>query len=187
MSGESWTLRLDGSTVPDKALIGGKARSVAGMRAIDLPVPAAFVITTAACRAYLNDGDLPAGLEAEIDQGLAWLAQQAGRELGDADRPLLLSVRSGAAISMPGMMDTVLNLGMNDTAEAALAAESGDPGFARDTHRRFLELFAAIVLKTPVELQRDRSPRNGARPSLPVAAPCPPPARMPDAGGARCV
>jgi pyruvate,orthophosphate dikinase len=155
-----WTVRLDGSTLPDKALIGGKAWSIARMRGMGLPVPPAFVITTKACLAFLEAGAFPEGLEAEIEAGLAWLNDATGRTFGGAEKPLLLSVRSGAAISMPGMMDTVLNLGIDDAAEAALAAESGLADFARDTHRRFLELYASIVLKTPVELAHDGSPAD---------------------------
>jgi pyruvate, orthophosphate dikinase len=141
-----WTLRLDGATLPDRAMVGGKAWSIARMLSFGLPVPPAFVVTTEACRAY-QEGGMPASLEAEIDAGLAWLEGETGRTFGHGPSPLLLSVRSGAAISMPGMMDTVLNLGIGDAVEAALAAETGLPEFARDTHRRFLELYAAIVLK----------------------------------------
>lgn len=143
----TWTIWLDGNTLPDRALIGGKAWSVARMRQLGLPVPPAFVITTATCLAYLDQGAFPEGLDAEIAAGLRWLEQETGRHFGSTDKPLLLSVRSGAAISMPGMMDTVLNLGIDAATEAALAAETGLPDFARDTHRRFVELYAAIVLK----------------------------------------
>ena len=153
-----WTLHLDGSGMPDRALIGGKAWSVARMAALGLDVPPAFVITTQACLAYLENGAMPGGLEDEIATGLAWLEEQTGRTFGTGDKRLLLSIRSGAAVSMPGMMDTVLNLGIDDGGEAALGAETGLPGFARDTHRRFVELFAAIVLKAPVELARDAHP-----------------------------
>lgn len=145
-----WILPLDGTTLPDRALIGGKAWSVARIRGLGLAVPPAFVITTKACLAYLEQGDFPDGLEAQIDAGLAWLEAETGRRFGGTDKPLLLSIRSGAAVSMPGMMDTVLNLGIDDATEAALAAETGLPDFARDTHRRFAELYAAIVLKTPL-------------------------------------
>ncbi|MCK9542998.1 MAG: pyruvate, phosphate dikinase [Novosphingobium sp.] len=153
-----WTLQLDGSSLPDRALIGGKAWSVARMAALGLDVPPAFVITTRACLAYLDSGVFPEGLETEIAQGLDWLEQRTGRGFGAGEKRLLLSIRSGAAISMPGMMDTVLNLGIDDAGEAALAAETGLPGFARDTHRRFLELYGAIVLKTPVELDAGAEP-----------------------------
>ena len=142
-----WTLGLDGADLPARDLIGGKAWSVARMHSLGLDVPAAFVVTTAACRAFLASGGEPPGLEAQIDAGLAWLESRTGRSLGQGPRALLVSVRSGAPVSMPGMMDTVLNLGMNDEAELALAAECGDPAFARNTHRRFLDLYAHIVLR----------------------------------------
>ena len=139
-------IALDGATLPSRDLIGGKAWSVARMLSLGLRVPPAVVITTDACRAYLEDGQVPAELGAELDAAIAWLEAATGRQFGGA-KPLLVSVRSGAAISMPGMMDTVLNLGINDTTAAALSVEAGDVSFARDTHRRFLELYASIVLK----------------------------------------
>ena len=116
------------------------------MLALGLNVPPAFVVTTQACNAYLADGATPGGLEGEIDAGLAWLESKTGREFGRGPSRLLLSVRSGAAVSMPGMMDTVLNLGVDADGEAALAAETGSAAFAHDTHRRFHDLYAAIVL-----------------------------------------
>ncbi len=142
-----WTFGLDGADIPGRDVIGGKAWSVARMQALGLNVPPAFVVTTRACAAYMASGALPAGLEAELAAGVAWLESCAERSFGRGARPLLVSVRSGAPISMPGMMDTVLNLGVNDAAEVALAAECGDARFARDTHRRFLDLYAQIVLK----------------------------------------
>lgn len=145
-------LLLDGATLPDRTLIGGKAWSIARMSSLGLRVPPAFVITTPACAHVLEHGSPPADLEAGIDEALTWLESSTARGFGGSDHPLLVSVRSGAPISMPGMMDTVLNLGINDETEALLAAECGDPAFARDTHRRFMELYAGIVLKTPVEL-----------------------------------
>jgi pyruvate,orthophosphate dikinase len=148
-----FTLILDGSTLPPKARIGGKAWSIARMRALGLPVPPAFVISTDACRQYYAAGGrLPDGLLGEIDEGVAYLERTTGRRFGGDDLPLLVSVRSGAPVSMPGMMDTVLNLGINDETEAALARETGNPAFARDTQRRFCELFARIVLRASVEL-----------------------------------
>ncbi|WP_254514862.1 pyruvate, phosphate dikinase [Novosphingobium sp. G106] len=156
----SWTILLDGGRIPDRAVIGGKAWSIARMAALGLDVPPAFVISTKACLAYLENGDFPAGLVEEVEQGIIWLEDRAGRGFGAGDKRLLLSVRSGAAISMPGMMDTVLNLGIDDAGEASLASETGLPDFARDTHRRFLELYSAIVLKAPVELERDGDPAH---------------------------
>ena len=155
-----WVLALDGSTLPDKALIGGKAWSIARMGALGLRVPPAFVITTRACAHYLHEGSEPASLAREIAAGIAWLEQQAGRRFGAGPNPLLVSVRSGAPISMPGMMDTVLNLGITDETEAQLAAECGDAGFARDTHRRFLDLYAHIVLKSEATLSVDGHPAD---------------------------
>ncbi|MGD0188313.1 MAG: pyruvate, phosphate dikinase [Roseiarcus sp.] len=144
----AWTLGLDGGEAPSRELIGGKAWSVARMQTLGLTVPPAFVVTTRACAAYLSGAALPDGLEEEISAGIAWLEIRTQRRFGHGPRPLLVSVRSGAPISMPGMMDTVLNLGINDVTEAALAAECDDPQFARDTHRRFLDLYGHIVLKT---------------------------------------
>ncbi len=155
----TWTLGLDGGEAPGRELIGGKAWSVARMRALGLNVPPAFVVTTRACAAYLATGSLPPTLAAEIAAAIAWLETQTSRSLGRGPQRLLVSVRSGAPISMPGMMDTVLNLGMNDETEGALAAECGDPTFARDTHRRFLDLYARIVLKTgEIDLAPDADP-----------------------------
>jgi pyruvate, orthophosphate dikinase len=142
-----WVVRLDGGALPEKSLIGGKAWSVAHMMSLGLPVPPAFVVTTQACRAFLADGVLPEGLEDEIAAAIADLERRTGRSFGNGPKPLLVSVRSGAPISMPGMMDTVLNLGITPQTEAALAAECGDAAFARDVHRRFLDLYAHIVLK----------------------------------------
>ena len=153
-----WIVSLDGGALPDRALVGGKAWGIAFMRHAGLPVPPAFVVTTEACRAYLAEGALPDGLLDELHAGIALLEAETGRRFGANERPLLLAVRSGAAISMPGMLDTVLNLGINEETEAALAGESGDAAFARDTHRRFHEMYARIVLKAGI----DRLPPEGA-------------------------
>ncbi len=146
------TVRLDGTVLPPRELIGGKAWSVARMCSLGLSVPPAFVITTETCRRYFEDGGgMPAGLMDEVMAGMAWIEQATGRRFGGGERPLLVSVRSGAPVSMPGMMDTVLNLGIDDHTELALARETGSPAFARDTHRRFCEMFARIVLRTTIE------------------------------------
>ena len=143
-----WVLALDGSLPPpDRALIGGKAWSVARMGALGLTVPPAIVVTTEACAACLAAGGLPDDLADELAHGIAWLEQATGRRFGQGPAPLLVSVRSGAPVSMPGMMDTVLNLGITAETERALAAECGDAGFAADTRRRFRDLYAQIVLK----------------------------------------
>jgi pyruvate,orthophosphate dikinase len=145
-----WTLGLDGEDLPSRDMIGGKAWSVGRMQALGLNVPPAFVVTAAACTAYLASGELPEGLDEEIDAAVAWLETRAGRSFGKGPQPLLVSVRSGAAISMPGMMDTVLNLGVNDATEPALATECGDAVFARNTHKRFLELYSHVVLRSSI-------------------------------------
>jgi pyruvate,orthophosphate dikinase len=150
---------LDGTNVPDKALVGGKAWSIATMSALGLNVPPAFVITTRACMDYFSAGKMDGLLEQEIACGIEWLEQQTGKRFGGGPQPLLVSVRSGAAVSMPGMMDTVLNLGITDQTEVLLAAEWSDADFARDVHRRFLQLYAKIVLKVdPVPLELDAPP-----------------------------
>lgn len=150
-----WLLPLDGGSLPDKALIGGKGWSIANMLSMGLPVPPAFVITTEACKVFLDTGKPPAGLADELVEAMAWLEELTGRRYGGTDRPLLVSVRSGAPVSMPGMMDTVLNLGINVETMEAFERESGDPQFARDTFRRFQQLFAEIVLKVTAPVWED--------------------------------
>ena len=142
----NWITALDGNTLPDRALIGGKAWSIARMIALGLPVPPAFVVTTRACNAYLANGTMPDGLEAELHAAMQGLEAATGRTFGRGDRPLLVSVRSGAPISMPGMMDTVLNLGISTETGEALGRECVDPAFAADVHHRFRELYASVVV-----------------------------------------
>lgn len=145
-----WVVPLDREHLPERRLIGGKGWSIAHMLSLNLPVPPAFVITTEACAAFLKGGTLPEGLEAELEIAMAWLEEKSGRSYGHGNSPLLVSVRSGAPVSMPGMMDTVLNLGINADTMKSLARECDDPLFARDTYRRFHELFGEIVLKTTI-------------------------------------
>ncbi len=129
-----------------KDLLGGKGANLAEMTSVlKLPVPGGFTISTDACRAYLAGG-WPAGLDDEIAAQVAKLEDQMGRKLGDPDDPLLVSVRSGAKFSMPGMMDTVLNLGLNDKSVKGLAASTGDERFAYDSYRRFISMYGRIVL-----------------------------------------
>ena len=131
--------------------LGGKGAGLAEMVRAGLPVPPGFTITTDACLAFLRQDDLPEGLVAEIDDALSQLAKESGRRLGDAINPLLVSVRSGAAVSMPGMMDTVLNLGLNEACAAGIAAQSGDERFAWDAYRRFIQMYANVVAQLPLE------------------------------------
>ena len=126
-------------------LLGGKAANIATMAVeLGLPVPPAFTITTEACKAYLASG-WPEGLDAEVRTAMAALEAAVGRRFGDPADPLLVSVRSGAPRSMPGMMDTILNLGLNAETEAGLAGISGDPAFARNCHERFVAIYRDIV------------------------------------------
>ncbi len=150
----SWIVDLAGERAePSRDVVGGKAWSVWRMTSLGLRVPPAFVVTTDACRAYFADGErLADGLRAEIEAGVRQIEQSLGRTFGGGPRPLLLSVRSGAAVSMPGMMDTVLNLGIDDGVEALLADEFGDERFARDTHERFLASYGEVVLGALDEL-----------------------------------
>ncbi len=135
-----------------KDLLGGKGANLAEMTNMGLPVPPGFTITTEACIAYLRRGEFPEGLWEEVEEHLARLEERMGRRLGDPEDPLLVSVRSGAKFSMPGMMDTVLNLGLNDASVEGLARQSGgDVRFARDAYRRFIQMFGKIVMGVPGE------------------------------------
>jgi len=126
-------------------LLGGKGVGLAEMTQLGIPVPSGFTITTDACRAYMRDGGIPAGLEKEIDEHIARLEARAGKRFGDPQDPLLVSVRSGAAVSMPGMMDTILNVGLNDVAVRGLAQATGNPRFAFDCYRRLVQMFGETV------------------------------------------
>jgi len=129
-----------------KDLLGGKGANLAEMTNLGLPVPPGFTVSTEACTQWLTHGTVPDGLAEEIDSHLTQLELEAGRRLGQADDPLLLSVRSGAKFSMPGMMETVLNVGLNDRSVQGLAAHSGDPRFAWDSYRRLVQMFGKTVL-----------------------------------------
>ncbi|CAN6452744.1 unnamed protein product [Victoria cruziana] len=148
-----------------KSLLGGKGANLAEMASIGLSVPPGLTISTEACHEYQENGKkLPEGLWDEVMEGLQTIEQDMGAFLGDPSKPLLLSVRSGAAISMPGMMDTVLNLGLNDDVVVGLAAKSGER-FAYDSYRRFLDMFGDVVLGIPhslfeVELEKLKSEKG---------------------------
>src|SRR5438132_6985432 len=129
-----------------KDLLGGKGANLAEMTNIGLPVPPGFTITTQACLAYLREGRFPEGLMKECDEHLGRLEKAMGKRLGDEEDPLLVSVRSGAKFFMPGMMDTVLNLGLNDRSVQGLVAQTKNDRFAWDAYRRFVQMFGKIVL-----------------------------------------
>jgi pyruvate,orthophosphate dikinase len=135
----------------NKALLGGKGANLCEMTQIGLNVPPGFVITTATCLAYQQKQQLPDDLMADVKQQIALIEQGSGKKFGHADNPLLVSVRSGSAISMPGMMDTILNLGLNQQTLAGLIAETGDRRFAYDAYRRFIQLFGKVALGIPDE------------------------------------
>jgi pyruvate, orthophosphate dikinase len=129
-----------------RELLGGKGIGLAEMTSLGVPVPDGFTITTEACRAYLaGGGEVPSGLDAEVDEHIAALEARTGKGFGDAANPLLVSVRSGAAISMPGMMDSILNLGLNGAAVDGLAAATGNARFAVDSHRRLIQMYGEVV------------------------------------------
>ncbi|TML94266.1 MAG: pyruvate, phosphate dikinase [Actinobacteria bacterium] len=127
-------------------LLGGKGVGLAEMTQLGVPVPAGFTITTDACRAYMSNGRaLPDGLDEEVERHLAVLEQKTGKRFGGGNDPLLVSVRSGAAVSMPGMMDTILNLGLNDEALQGLARATGNERFANDSYRRLIQMYGEVV------------------------------------------
>jgi len=128
-----------------RELLGGKGIGLAEMTALGVPVPAGFTVTTDACREVMRTGDVPAELWEHVDAHIARLEGRAGKRFGDPQDPLLVSVRSGAAISMPGMMDTILNLGLNDVAVEGLAAVTGNPRFAYDSYRRLIQMYGEVV------------------------------------------
>jgi len=130
-----------------RALLGGKGANLAEMANLGLPVPPGFTITTEVCAAYNAGGRvLPGDLKAEVEAALAEVGRSVGTRFGDASRPLLVSVRSGARASMPGMLDTILNLGLNEETVGGLAAKSGNPRFAYDSYRRFIQMYGNVVL-----------------------------------------
>ena len=134
-----------------KNLLGGKGANLHEMASLGLPVPPGFTITTEVCTFfYANGKTYPPDLAAQVDAAVAEVGRETGRAFGDPANPLLLSVRSGARASMPGMMDTVLNLGLNDAAVETLAKTSGDARFAYDCYRRFIQMYSNVVLDVDV-------------------------------------
>ncbi|MGA4842049.1 pyruvate, phosphate dikinase [Streptomyces sp. G45] len=138
-----------------KDLLGGKGANLAEMTNLGLPVPPGFTITTEACKVYLDSGEEPAALRDEVSAHLDALEQKMGKRLGQADDPLLVSVRSGAKFSMPGMMDTVLNIGLSDKSVQGLAKQAGDDRFAWDSYRRLIQMFGKTVLGVDGDLFED--------------------------------
>ena len=138
----------EGALVLDKRVLGGKGANLAEMAQIGLPVPPGFTIATGECLAFLEQGRASLGrIRDQVVKALERIEQATGKVFGDPDDPLLVSVRSGARVSMPGMMDTILNLGLNDLTAAGLARSSGDERFAYDSYRRFIQMYASVVLQ----------------------------------------
>jgi pyruvate,orthophosphate dikinase len=142
---------FDEPTDGGRELLGGKGIGLAEMTQLGIPVPAGFTITTEACRAYMRSGGTVDGLEDEVAEHIARLEERTGKRFGDPADPLLVSVRSGAAISMPGMMDTILNVGLNDESVRGLARSTGNDEFARDCYRRLIQMFGETVDDIPHE------------------------------------
>ena len=146
-----WVYHFGGGTADGAAemknLLGGKGANLAEMSRLGLNVPPGFTCTTEVCTAfYANDRAYPDGFEAQVQEGLNQLEELAGKKFGDTRDPLLLSIRSGARASMPGMMDTVLNLGLNDETVKGLVERTGDERFAYDSYRRFIQMYGNVVL-----------------------------------------
>ena len=154
--------KTDGNTKL-RELLGGKGANLAEMARIGLPVPPGFTISTDVCTYfYDNRRTYPKTLAAELKASVATIEKQLGKKLGAAKNPLLLSVRSGARESMPGMMDTILNLGLNDKTVKALAEESGNEAFAYDCYRRFIQMYGDVVMGVQAITENDHCPFEGA-------------------------
>jgi pyruvate, orthophosphate dikinase len=138
--------RADG-TAAMKDILGGKGAGLAEMTTIGIPVPPGFTIASSLCSHYLENGNFPKRLQAQVENALQRLEAATGKHLGDGENPLLVSVRSGAAVSMPGMMETILNLGLNDTTVEGLTTQSGNAQFAWDSYRRFVQMYGSVVFE----------------------------------------
>jgi pyruvate,orthophosphate dikinase len=158
--------KTDGSSKL-RELLGGKGANLAEMARIGLPVPPGFTLTTEVCTYfYDNDRQYPKTLEKEVKASVAQIEKEVGKKLGADKNPLLLSVRSGARESMPGMMDTILNLGLNDKTVKALASESGNEAFAYDCYRRFIQMYGDVVMGVQAVNENDHCPFEDALETL---------------------
>jgi pyruvate,orthophosphate dikinase len=160
---EKWVYLFSEGNASMKALLGGKGANLAEMTSLGLPVPPGLILTTRACNAYLAGGGLSRAMWDQTLAALAKVERAAGKKFGDPAKPLLVSCRSGARFSMPGMMDTVLNIGMNDAVAESLARASGDARFAYDAYRRLVQMFGTVVLGLPDEPFEDVLARHRAR------------------------
>src|SRR5712691_5136053 len=141
-----WVYLFEEGSGDDKSLLGGKGAVLCEMTHAGLPVPPGLVVTTEACNAFFeNDKSFPAGMWEHVKYGLQKIEEMVGKKFGDPQNPLLVSVRSGAAISMPGMMDTILNLGLSDESVEGLSAATGNRRFAYDSYRRLIQMYGEVV------------------------------------------
>ncbi len=179
--GGKWVYAFSEGDGRNKQLLGGKGANLCEMTRIGLNVPPGFVITTEACLACLATPErhLPDGVMAQVREHMAALEAATGRIFGGRDKPLLVSVRSGSAMSMPGMMDTILNLGLNAETLHGLIAQTGNPRFAYDAYRRFIQLFGKVALGVPDEPSTPNSRRPGSRPGSGTTSACRPPTSPP--------
>src|SRR6056297_3407164 len=142
-----------------KEILGGKGANLAEMINIGIPVPPGYTISTEVCKYYFDHGEkYPEEINAQVDEAMELLEKDTGKKFGDKNDPLLVSVRSGARVSMPGMMDTVLNLGLNDEAVEGLAKKTGNPRFAWDSYRRFIQMYGDVVLGLEAASKEDIDP-----------------------------
>src|SRR5690348_6758039 len=147
VGGERYVFDFDEPSGGGRELLGGKGAGLAEMTQLGVPVPAGFTITTEACRAYMREGgQIPDGLDDEVAAHVAGLEEKTGKHFGDRADPLLVSVRSGAAVSMPGMMDTILNVGLDDESVEGLAETTGNRRFAYDSYRRLIQMYGETVI-----------------------------------------
>ena len=142
-----WVYRFSEGNASMRPLLGGKGANLAEMTGLGMPIPQGFTVTTEACTEYYRHGkQITDAIQAQIFEAIGWLEEYNGKKFGDTQDPLLVSVRSGARASMPGMMDTILNLGLNDVAVEGFAVKTGNPRFAYDSYRRFIQMFSDVVM-----------------------------------------
>ena len=145
-----WVYRFSEGNASMRPLLGGKGANLAEMTGLGMPIPQGFTVTTEACTEYYRHGkQITDAIQAQIFEAIGWLEEYNGKNFGDTQDPLLVSVRSGARASMPGMMDTILNLGLNDVAVEGFAVKTGNPRFAYDSYRRFIQMFSDVVMEVP--------------------------------------
>ena len=145
-----WVYKFHEGSAAMRNLLGGKGCNLAEMTNLGMPIPQGFTVTTEACTEYYNCGkQISQEIQDQIFEAITWLEGINGKKFGDTEDPLLVSVRSGARASMPGMMDTILNLGLNDVAVEGFAKKTGNPRFAYDSYRRFIQMYSDVVMEVP--------------------------------------